>query len=217
MKRLLLLEDGSVFEGEAFGADVETSGEIVFSTGMTGYQESITDQSYNGQIITFTYPLIGNYGINRDDYESIRPTCKGVVVYEWAEYPSNWRQQMTLDEFLKLKGIPGISGIDTRALTKIIRKHGTMKACLINEGNSIHEALENLQKSVLLNNQIEQVSTKLAYASPGVGKNIVLVDFGLKHSISKRTVTTSMSYYSGPSYYDSARNLKSQSRWSTLI
>lgn len=81
MKRLLLLEDGSVFEGEAFGADVETSGEIVFSTGMTGYQESITDQSYNGQIITFTYPLIGNYGINRDDYESIRPTCKGVVVY----------------------------------------------------------------------------------------------------------------------------------------
>ncbi|HGC8137693.1 TPA: carbamoyl phosphate synthase small subunit [Streptococcus agalactiae] len=183
MKRLLLLEDGSVFEGEAFGADVETSGEIVFSTGMTGYQESITDQSYNGQIITFTYPLIGNYGINRDDYESIRPTCKGVVVYEWAEYPSNWRQQMTLDEFLKLKGIPGISGIDTRALTKIIRKHGTMKACLINEGNSIHEALENLQKSVLLNNQIEQVSTKLAYASPGVGKNIVLVDFGLKHSI----------------------------------
>ena len=183
MKRLLLLEDGSVFEGEAFGADVETSGEIVFSTGMTGYQESITDQSYNGQIITFTYPLIGNYGINRDDYESIRPTCKGVIVYEWAEYPSNWRQQMTLDEFLKLKGIPGISGIDTRALTKIIRKHGTMKACLINEGNSIHEALENLQKSVLLNNQIEQVSTKLAYASPGVGKNIVLVDFGLKHSI----------------------------------
>lgn len=183
MKRLLLLEDGSVFEGEAFGADVETSGEIVFSTGMTGYQESITDQSYNGQIITFTYPLIGNYGINRDDYESIRPTCKGVVIYEWAEYPSNWRQQMTLDEFLKLKGIPGISGIDTRALTKIIRKHGTMKACLINEGNSIHEALENLQKSVLLNDQIEQVSTKLAYASPGVGKNIVLVDFGLKHSI----------------------------------
>ncbi|WP_434784673.1 carbamoyl-phosphate synthase domain-containing protein, partial [Staphylococcus aureus] len=77
---------------------------------------------------------------------------------------------MTLDEFLKLKGIPGISGIDTRALTKIIRKHGTMKACLINEGNSIHEALENLQKSVLLNDQIEQVSTKLAYASPGVGK-----------------------------------------------
>lgn len=183
MKRLLLLEDGSVFEGEAFGADVGTSGEIVFSTGMTGYQESITDQSYNGQIITFTYPLIGNYGINRYDYESIRPTCKGVIVYEWAEYPSNWRQQMTFDEFLKLKGIPGISGIDTRALTKIIRKHGTMKACLINEGNSIHEALENLQKSVLLNNQIEQVSTKLAYASPGVGKNIVLVDFGLKHSI----------------------------------
>ena len=79
-KRLLVLEDGTVFEGKAFGADIDVTGEIVFNTGMTGYQESITDQSYNGQILTFTYPLVGNYGINRDDYESIIPTCKGVVV-----------------------------------------------------------------------------------------------------------------------------------------
>ncbi|VHM75999.1 carbamoyl-phosphate synthase domain-containing protein [Streptococcus pyogenes] len=81
-KRLLILEDGTIFEGEPFGADIDVTGEIVFNTGMTGYQESITDQSYNGQILTFTYPLIGNYGINRDDYESISPTCKGVVVSE---------------------------------------------------------------------------------------------------------------------------------------
>ena len=126
-KRLLVLEDGTVFEGKAFGADIDVTGEIVFNTGMTGYQESITDQSYNGQILTFTYPLVGNYGINRDDYESISPTCKGVVVFEEARRASNWRNQMILDEFLKAKKIPGISGIDTRALTKIIRKHDTMR------------------------------------------------------------------------------------------
>lgn len=120
-RRLLILEDGTIFEGQAFGADLDVTGEIVFNTGMTGYQESITDQSYNGQILTFTYPLVGNYGINRDDYESIIPTCKGVVVAEATRRPSNWRSQMTLDEFLKAKKIPGIAGIDTRALTKIIR------------------------------------------------------------------------------------------------
>jgi len=95
MKRLLILEDGTIFEGTAFGADIEVTGEVVFSTGMTGYQESITDQSYNGQILTFTYPLVGNYGINRDDYESIVPTCKGVVVRENARLASNWRNQMS--------------------------------------------------------------------------------------------------------------------------
>ncbi|MFC5631446.1 MULTISPECIES: carbamoyl phosphate synthase small subunit [Streptococcus] len=181
-KRLLILEDGTVFEGKAFGADVEVTGEIVFSTGMTGYQESITDQSYNGQILTFTYPLVGNYGINRDDYESITPTCKGVVVAEVARRASNWRNQMTLNEFLKAKNIPGIAGIDTRALTKIIRQHGTMKATLANGGELKH-LQEQLKATVLPTNNIEQVSTKTAYPAPGIGKNIVLVDFGLKHSI----------------------------------
>ncbi|EMC03932.1 carbamoyl phosphate synthase small subunit [Streptococcus mutans] len=182
-KRLLILEDGTIFEGQAFGADLDVTGEIVFNTGMTGYQESITDQSYNGQILTFTYPLVGNYGINRDDYESIKPTCKGVVVSENARRANNWRKQMTLDEFLKSKNIPGISGIDTRALTKIIRHHGTMKATLANEGDSIDHLQDQLRATVLPTNNIEQVSTKTAYPAPGVGKNIVLVDFGLKHSI----------------------------------
>ena len=89
-KRLLILEDGTIFEGQAFGADVDVTGEIVFNTGMTGYQESITDQSYNGQILTFTYPLVGNYGVNRDDYESIKPTTKGVVVSEASRRASTW-------------------------------------------------------------------------------------------------------------------------------
>lgn len=182
-KRLLILEDGTIFEGEAFGADCDVTGEIVFNTGMTGYQESITDQSYNGQILTFTYPLVGNYGINRDDHESILPTCKGVVVYEWARRASNWRNQMTLDEFLKAKNIPGIAGIDTRALTKLIRKHGTMKATLANTGDSIEHLQDQLRATVLPTDNIAQVSTKTAYPAPGVGKNVVLVDFGLKHSI----------------------------------
>ena len=182
-KRLLILEDGTIFEGHAFGADVDVTGEIVFNTGMTGYQESITDQSYNGQILSFTYPLVGNYGVNRDDYESIKPTTKGVVVSEASRRASNWRNQMTLDEFLKAKNIPGISGIDTRALTKIIRQHGTMKATLASPGDSIEHLQDQLRATVLPTNNIEQVSTKTAYPAPGVGKNIVLVDFGLKHSI----------------------------------
>ena len=182
-KRLLILENGMIFEGEAFGADLFVTGEIVFNTGMTGYQESITDQSYNGQILTFTYPLVGNYGVNRDDYESILPTCKGVVVYEYARRASNWRQQLSLDEFLKIKNIPGISGIDTRALTKIIRQHGTMRATIANTNDSIEHVQDQLKSIVLPTDNIKQVSTQQSYPAPGTGRNVVLVDFGLKHSI----------------------------------
>lgn len=199
-KRILVLEDGTVFEGKAFGADIDVTGEIVFNTGMTGYQESITDQSYNGQILTFTYPLVGNYGINRDDYESIIPTCKGVVVFEEARRASNWRNQMTLDEFLKAKKIPGISGIDTRALTKIIRKHGTMRATLTHVGDSMDHVTDQLQATVLPTDNIKQVSTKTSYPAPGVGLSVVLVDFGLKHSIlrelSKRNCNVTVVPYS---------------------
>lgn len=181
MKRYLILEDGSIFVGEGFGAPFTTTGEIVFNTGMTGYQETITDQSYNGQIITFTYPLIGNYGINRDDYESIIPTCKGIVVHEAARRASNWRNQISLDEFLKAKKIPGITGIDTRALTKRIRSRGTMKGSIMDAADE--HAFDQLRALVLPKNQVQQVSTSQAYPSPDTGRNIVVVDFGLKHSI----------------------------------
>ncbi len=147
MKRYLILEDGSVFAGEGFGAESVTTGEIVFNTGMSGYQETITDQSYNGQIITFTYPLIGNAGINRDDYESINPTAKGVVVKNLARVTGNWRAQMSLDEFLKRKHIPGISGIDTRALTKRLRSVGTMKASIVDAADA--HAFDQLKALVL--------------------------------------------------------------------
>ena len=182
MKRWLILEDGTYFEGEGFGAETNVFGEIVFTTSMTGYQETITDQSFNGQIITFTYPMVGNYGINRDDHESIAPTCKGVVVKEHARLASNWRNQMTLDEFLKRKGIPGIAGIDTRALTKKLRQHGTMKASIVAEEDFTH-AYDQLKAAVLPTNQVAQVSTAKPYPSPGTGHNVVVIDFGLKHSI----------------------------------
>jgi carbamoyl-phosphate synthase, small subunit len=183
MKRMLILEDGTYFEGEAFGAEANVFGEIVFTTAMTGYQETITDQSFNGQIITFTYPLVGNYGINRDDYESITPTCKGVVVKEHARVANNWRNQMTLDDFLKRKGIPGIAGIDTRALTRKIRQYGTMKASMVDAGDTFEHAFDQLKASVLPVNQVEQVSTVRPYPSPGTGHHVIVIDFGLKHSI----------------------------------
>ena len=142
---------------------------------------------------------MGNYGINRDDYESIIPTCKGVVVFEEARRASNWRNQMTLDEFLKAKKIPGISGIDTRALTKIIRKHGTMRATLTHVGDSM-DHVDQLQVTVLPTDNIKQVSTKTSYPAPGVGLSVVLVDFGLKHSIlrelSKRNCNVTVVPYS---------------------
>lgn len=183
MKRWLILEDGTHFVGEGFGATNSVVGELVFTTSMTGYQESITDQSFNGQIITFTYPMVGNYGVNRDDYESIAPTCKGVVVKEHARRGSNWRNQMTLDEFLKRKGIPGISGIDTRALTRKIRQHGTMKASIVDAADDFNHAYDQLKAAVLPTNQVAQVSTAKPYPSPGTGLNVVVIDFGLKHSI----------------------------------
>lgn len=183
MKRWLILEDGTHFVGEGFGATNSVVGELVFTTSMTGYQETITDQSFNGQIITFTYPMVGNYGVNRDDYESIAPTCKGVVVKEHARRGSNWRNQMTLDEFLKRKGIPGISGIDTRALTRKIRQHGTMKASIVDAADDFNHAYDQLKAAVLPTNQVAQVSTAKPYPSPGTGLNVVVIDFGLKHSI----------------------------------
>lgn len=183
MKRWLILEDGTCFEGEGFGSNQNVYGQIVFTTGMMGYQETITDQSYNGQIIAFTYPTVGNYGINRDDYESIIPTCKGIVVKEHARLASNWRNQFSLDEFLKQKKIPGISGIDTRALTKKIRQHGTMKASIVDVEEDFTHAYDQLKASVLPENQVAQVSTVRAYPNPGVGKNVIVLDFGLKHSL----------------------------------
>ena len=185
LKRLLILEDGTVFEGKAFGAEGNVVGEVVFTTGMTGYQEAITDQSFNGQMITFTYPLVGNYGVNRDDYESIAPTCKGVIVKEHARVASNWRQQMTLDEFLKRKGIPGISGIDTRHLTRILREYGVMNGMITtNENYNLDEVLPKM-KEYKVAGVVRKVTCKEKYVLNGDGPRVALMDFGAKKNIAK--------------------------------
>jgi carbamoyl-phosphate synthase small subunit len=183
MKKQLILEDGTVFVGEGFGSETQTTGEVVFNTGMTGYQEILSDPSYCGQIVTLTYPLIGNYGINRDDFESINPAVQGLIVKENAEFPSNWRAELSLHDYLKMKNIPGIAGIDTRKLTKIIRQHGTLKGMICGIEENAEEIVAKLKMKNLPNDQVKQVSTKTAYPSPGRGHRVVLVDFGLKHGI----------------------------------
>ncbi|TFJ94583.1 carbamoyl phosphate synthase small subunit [Lentibacillus salicampi] len=182
-KRQLILEDGTIFNGNGFGAEMESVGEVVFNTGMTGYQEVITDPSYCGQIVTMTYPLIGNYGINRDDFETVTPFIHGLVVKELTEYPSSFRSDETLHGYLQANGIPGISGIDTRKLTKIIRRHGTMKAMMTDADRPAEELIEKVKEQPHYTDQVKQTSTVKPYVVPGRGKRIVLVDFGMKHGI----------------------------------
>ncbi|SFB19317.1 carbamoyl-phosphate synthase small subunit [Lentibacillus halodurans] len=183
IERQLILEDGTVFTGKGFGAETSAAGEVVFNTGMTGYQEVITDPSYCGQIVAMTYPLIGNYGINRDDFETVTPFIHGLIVKESSEFPSNFRSDETLHDYLKANGVPGIYGIDTRKLTKIIRKHGTMKAIIIDVGKPVDELIENVKKLPDQMDQVKQTSTVNPYVVPGRGMRIVLVDFGMKHGI----------------------------------
>ncbi len=185
MKRSLILETGDVFTGIAFGSEKESAGEVVFTTGMTGYQETLSDPSYCGQIVTMTYPLIGNYGINRDDFESIEPAIKGMIVRELADMPSNFRSDASLNELFLLKDIPGIQGVDTRKLTRIIREYGSVKGYFTAAGVEVNleEIVEKLKQITFPTDQVKQVSTKRPYPSPGRGKRVVLVDFGMKHGI----------------------------------
>src|ERR1051325_4017729 len=140
----LALEDGTVFTGRAFGAEGETFGEVVFNTSMTGYQEVLTDPSYKGQIVTMTYPLIGNYGINEEDRESRVPQVEGFIVRELTRVPSNFRAHGTLDDYLKLHGVSGIEGIDTRALVRRLRVRGAMAGVLsttdLDDASLVHKA-----------------------------------------------------------------------------
>jgi len=130
MKALLALEDGTVFRGRSFTGPVETTGEVVFNTSMSGYQEILTDPSYCGQMVTMTYPLIGNYGVNAEDVESDRIQVRALLVREYQDVPSNWRSEKSLADYLSEAGVPGVEGIDTRALTRRIRQAGAMRAAL---------------------------------------------------------------------------------------
>ncbi|MBC5635895.1 glutamine-hydrolyzing carbamoyl-phosphate synthase small subunit [Ornithinibacillus hominis] len=183
LKRKLVLENGTVFIGAGFGSDREISGEVVFNTSMTGYQEIISDPSYCEQIVTLTYPLIGNYGINRDDFETVAPFINGLIVKEYSEYPSNFRCDETIDSFLKAHNIPGLAGIDTRKLTKCIRRAGTMRGYIANEEVPDDEIIRRLQQIPVRHDQVKQTSTSKPYIVPGRGRRIVLLDFGMKHGI----------------------------------
>lgn len=182
-KRNLVLEDGTTFEGVGFGSEEVSKGEIVFNTGMTGYQEVITDPSYCGQLVTMTYPLIGNYGVNRDDFETVTPFIHGLIVKEYSGHPSNFRNEETIDSFLKANHIPGIAGIDTRKLTRIIRKYGTMKAAIVSAEEDAEKVADELKTAEFPRDQVKQTSTGKPYVVPGRGRRVVLVDFGAKHGI----------------------------------
>ncbi len=183
----LVLEDGTIFYGESFGADCEASGEVVFNTGMTGYQEILTDPSYSGQIITMTYPLIGNYGINAVDFESTHPFARGFIVKEYCDIPSNWRAEFNLDAFLKKYQIPGLAGIDTRALTKRLRTHGTMRGIITTSNETDGEMLNKVSAVHDLSGQdfVKQATTDKIYTEGDGGKHVVLVDFGAKANIAR--------------------------------
>ncbi|MCH8541342.1 MAG: glutamine-hydrolyzing carbamoyl-phosphate synthase small subunit [Opitutales bacterium] len=161
-KAILALEDGSVYEGIAFGGNGTVCGEAVFNTSMTGYQELLTDPSYFGQIVTMTAPQIGNYGVNPEDEESTGPKVSGFVVRELSPVASNWRSRQSLDEYLRINNIPGIQGVDTRAITKRLRVHGALKACLTTQDMTAEEAVKKAREWVGLVGQdyVSEVTCK---------------------------------------------------------
>lgn len=185
MEIYLFLEDGKVFAGSAFGTPISREGEVVFNTSMTGYQEILTDPSYCGQIVVMTYPLIGNYGANTEDFEAPRPVAQGLVVRELCNYPGNWRQDENMEEFCTRNGITGIAGVDTRALTRHLRKRGTMQGILTTDYAAGQQWLTRVQSGELVRQTdlVEQVSTKQTYHIPGKGPLVAVLDFGIKQNI----------------------------------
>lgn len=183
MEAKLLLDNGALFVGKAFGAEGQHVGEVVFNTGMTGYQELLTDPSYYSQIVTMTYPSIGNYGISRSDYEAMRSHVGGFAVRSFEEKPSNWRAYCSLEQFMKEHGIIGISDIDTRMLTRMIRQFGSMKGIIASGKHSDEQLRERLGNTALIKDQVKRVSASQVYMLPGYKERIVLVDFGVKAGI----------------------------------
>lgn len=185
MQAALVLEDGMIFKGLAFGAVGEQWGEVVFNTGMTGYQEILTDPSNCGQIVVMTYPLIGNYGINREDFESKKSYVRGFVVYEECVKPSNWRSSYQLADFLAREGIIGLSGIDTRALTRHLRNFGTMRGIISTRETEFEELAGRACNVPHLSGQelVSIVATKETFIIEGSGPRVVLLDMGAKLNI----------------------------------
>lgn len=185
MKAFLILEDGHVFTGTSIGSEREVVSEIVFNTSMTGYLEVLTDPSYAGQAVVMTYPLIGNYGICYEDMESGRPWPDGYIVRELSRVPSNFRSTDTIQNFLKKYDIPGIAGIDTRALTKILRESGTMNGMITTkEYDNLDEVLPRL-KAYRTGKVVEKVTCREKSVMKRDGYKVALLDFGAKRNIAR--------------------------------
>ena len=199
MKAILLLEDGTVFEGNSFGAKATRCGEVVFNTAMTGYQEILTDPSYHEQIVTMTYPLIGNYGTNSKDVESRKIFASGFVVKENCDYPSNWRSKKSLGDYLKASNVVGLEGIDTRALVKHIRTEGAMRGIISSEEFSVSKLKKKLSQypGLIDRDIVKDVTVKKAYRwdkavadvltsqeeKPPIRYKVVAFDYGIKLNI----------------------------------
>ncbi len=185
----LVLENGTVFEGKAFGAEKETTGELVFTTAMTGYLETLTDPSYFGQVVIQTFPLIGNYGVIPADFESNSPALKGYIVREWCQAPSNFRCEGDLDAFLKKSQIPGIYGLDTRALTRIVREYGVLNCKIQYTPEVTDKDLEEL-KGYAVTGAVESttITEPESFEPEKEELNVVLMDFGAKHNIGRELV-----------------------------
>jgi len=190
MQKFLILEDGTIFKGESFGADKSVFGEIVFNTGMTGYQESLTDPSYRGQILTMSYPMIGNYGLNKYDDQSADVHVRGFVVRESCDLPSHRFKDQTMHDYLKKHDVPGIFGIDTRALIIKIRELGTMRAAIADSADH-QEVIDQLRKMDFpsVENLVSEVSCREPIRHKGGSrKHVVLIDCGMKVNILRMLV-----------------------------
>ncbi|MCG8540517.1 MAG: carbamoyl phosphate synthase small subunit [Clostridia bacterium] len=187
MKGQLLFEDGTIFEGEIFGYESNALGEVVFNTGMTGYQEILTDPSYYGQIVVMTYPLIGNYGVNDDDVESFSPKVRGFIVREIYENFSNWRGTETINDYLLKNKIVGLMGVDTRALTKFLRDKGTMAGKIVVSGEKDDIHLKEI-KEFTNHRAVDKVSTEYSYSLKPVLPKVAVLDFGIKKNILKSLI-----------------------------
>ncbi|MBB5174172.1 carbamoyl phosphate synthase small subunit [Texcoconibacillus texcoconensis] len=176
----LQLETGETFTGTWIGSEAATSGEVVFNTSMTGYQEMMTDPSYAGQILTFCYPLIGNYGLNQADNESIKTSLSGVIISDVCDVPSHYSATKSVSDQLKEAGVPGLTGVDTRALVKTIRKHHTVKGVLVKSSSQVTDELWQQPSTEQL---VQRVSTQKVQTFSADGAHIVLIDYGYKKSI----------------------------------
>lgn len=210
MEAKLILEDGSVFEGFSRGAQGEVQGEVVFNTSMTGYQEILTDPSYCGQILTMTFPLIGNYGINEKDFESHRPFLRGFIAREICSTPSNWRSSQPLEAFLKENNIVAMEGIDTRALVRNIREKGAMRGILTTKDTPYNTLLDKTKTIPTISEQdlISEVTTEKPFTWENDGPEVVIVDLGLKHSIAKSFYKAGCSVTVVPAFFSAEEILK---------